>query len=378
MKKICFITGTRADYGLIKPVIDEAKTRPELIIQLIATGAHLSKKHGETFSEIEEPIDAKVEMLESGDNAGAIIKSMGRELIGLADALENLKPDFVIIPGDRYEMLAAASACLIARIPIIHIYGGDVTEGAFDDSIRHAITKMASLHFTSNEESRRRVIQMGEQPENVISSGSPSLDKLHTLKTLSREELADSLKIKFRKHNIIATFHPETLSEQGVDSQVKEFISALGELGDDYSIIVTMPNADPEGQKIRTVLEEFAKGRENIYLFESLGYLRYFSMLKNVDMVIGNSSSGLYEAPSFKIPTVNIGNRQKGRLMAGSVINCNCSKDEIVKAIKHAEKLDCSNIQNPYGNGNSAKIIIDKIISTTPATAKVFHDIYNS
>ncbi len=378
MKKICFITGTRADYGLIKPLIEQVQKNKSLKLQLIVTGAHLSKAHGLTVNEISEKIDAKVEMLESGDNAESIVKSMGRELIALAATLTKLKPDLMIIAGDRYEMLTAASACLIMRIPIAHTYGGDVTEGAFDDAIRHAISKMSHLHFATNEDSRRRIIQLGESPKTVFNFGSPSLDKIKTLKKLSKEQLAKDLKIKFRKYNLLVTFHPETLATIPVDKQITQFISALGELSDEHSVIITMPNADPEGQKIRAALQKFSKTRSNIYLFESLGFLRYFSMLAIVDMVIGNSSSGLYETPSFKIPTVNIGNRQKGRLMAKSVINCACDKKAILSAITKAKKLDCSKVKNPYGDGNSAKKIIDIIAKTKLTTIKKFYDLHNS
>lgn len=378
MRKICFITGTRADYGLIKPIIDEVKTRSGLALQLIVTGAHLSPEHGNTVEEISENIDAKIEMLEHGDSATSVIKSMGRELNGLATELENLKPDLMVIAGDRYEMLAAASACLVSRTPIAHIYGGDVTEGAFDDSIRHAITKMSILHFVSNEDSRRRVIQMGERPETVFNTGSPSLDKLAGFKPLSRAELEDGLKIQFRKTNLLVTFHPETLAEQSVEHQVEEFVAALEQLDNSHSVIITMPNADPAGNAIRHALEQYAAGRDNIYLFESLGYVRYFSLMSHVDMVIGNSSSGLYEVPSFKIPTINIGNRQKGRLLAESVINCKCTKAEISNAITKARTLDCSNAKNPYGSGNASKQIVDVIEHTELNTIKKFHDIYNS
>lgn len=376
--KLCFITSSRADFGLIKPVIDEAKSRPEIEVQLIVTGTHLSKEHGYTVREIKDNINAQIEMLEHGDTTASIIKSMGNELIGLSQELDRLKPDLMVITGDRYEMLVAASACLVARIPVAHIYGGDITEGAFDDAIRHAITKMSHLHFASNDTARHRIVQMGELPETVFNTGSPSLDKIESMKFLSREELQEQLKIKFREFNLLITFHPETLSGATVEEQAHQFIAALEQLDDSHTMIITMPNADPENGKIRDVLERFASNRDHVYLFESLGYLRYFSLLKNADMVIGNSSSGLYEAPSFKIPTVNIGDRQKGRIMAASVVNTPCFTNEILHAIREAKTLDCQNVENPYGKGGSAKQIIDIILATKPDIRKRFYDLHNS
>lgn len=381
MKKICFITGTRADYGLIKPVIDEFRANENYELQLIVTGAHLSNEHGHTVDEIKNdgvPISAEIEMIADGDNSRAVIKSMSRELAGLAHALDRLRPDLMFIAGDRYEMLIAASACLIAKVPIAHLYGGDITEGAFDDAIRHAITKMSHLHFVSNDESRRRVIQMGEQPEHVFTTGSPSLDKIKTLKFLDKKELEAALNITFRKFNLLITFHPETLSYMPVEVQITEFIDALSELDDKHSLIITMPNADPEGEKIRAALSAFAEGKNNVYLFESLGYLRYFSVMSQATMVVGNSSSGIYETPSFKIPTVNIGGRQRGRLMAKSVVNCACDHEEITNAIKFAKNLQCEIIENPYGNGGSSKKIVEIINKTRISQmllTKKFYDI---
>ena len=369
---------------MIKPVIDEFKHYNNFKTQLIVTGAHLSKAHGYTVEEIKNDgleISAEIDMLSNDDTPRAITKSIGREFTGLAHSLDKLKPNLMVIAGDRYEMLAAASACLVARIPIAHIYGGDITEGAFDDAIRHAITKMSHLHFVSNEESRRRVIQMGEQPEHVFNVGSPSLDKIKSLKYLSREELAENLKIKFRKYNLLVTFHPETLSPLPIEAQIAEFTGALRELGDEFVVFITMPNADPDGEKIRNALQSFVKDKENFCLFESLGYSRYFSLMNNVTAVIGNSSSGIYEAPSFKIPTVNIGNRQHGRLMAKSVINCAIDKDEILKSIETAKSLNCEKVKNPYDGGNASKKIVEAISKTqlgSKLLIKKFHDIHNS
>ncbi len=379
--KLCFITSSRADFGLIKPVIDIAKKRPGIELQIIATGTHLSKNHGHTIDEITKSglkVTAEVKMLEDDDTAESIVESMGNELIGLSSTLTRLKPDLIVMAGDRYEMLAAATACLILQIPIAHIYGGDLTEGAFDDAIRHAITKMSHLHFAASEDSRRRVIQMGEVPETVFNSGSPSLDKIITMVLLSKEELVKDLKIKFREYNLLATFHPETRSRQSVEDQAKEFTSALAWLDDRHSIIITMPNADPGNDIVKQAIQKTAKNKDNIYLFQSLGYERYFSLMSHVQIVIGNSSSGIYEAPSFKVPTVNIGNRQKGRIMAESVITCACLAGEINKAIEYAKTLDCSSVKNPYGDGDSAVKIIDAILAAKISPIKKFHDIHNS
>ena len=383
MRKICFITGSRADYGLIKPVLDEVR-RSKFKLRLIVLGSHLDPKYGNTIEEIRKDkikIDAQIKMRLRSDSSSEIVKSMAAELAQIADVYTKLKPDLVVITGDRYEMLAAASAALIFRIPIAHIYGGDVTEGAFDDSIRHAITKMAALHFVSNADSKKRIIQMGESAQNVFDVGSPSLDKLKTLKKISRKELESILGLKFRENNILVTFHPETLSKQSITSQMKELFGALGKLDNSNLIIFTMPNADPEGQVIRKQIMSFVKRKGNAKAFESLGYHKYFSLLAQVDVVVGNSSSGLYEVPSFKIPTINIGNRQTGRLKASSVIDAKCTKKAILSAVTQVKKLDCSKTKNPYGDGNSSKKIIavlEKIEDFSQLIYKKFYDLHNS
>lgn len=364
MKKqsICVISGTRADYGLIKPVMAELKHHPKFHLQLIVTGAHLSPLFGLTVNEIEQDgfnIDVCVDMQLSGDTAAGITRSMGHAMLGFADAFQRLKPDLLLIVGDRYEMLAAASAALIAGIPIGHLYGGDITEGAYDDAIRHAMTKLSHLHFTTHEAARKRVIQLGEAPAKVFDVGAPALDNIKRLKHLSKEELAESLGIIFRETNLLITFHPVTRSDTPSLTQLDELLCALQWLSPEtHTLIFTLPNADNDGLKLRDAIRSFADKQSNAHVFDSLGHTRYFNLMRHVQMVVGNSSSGIYEAPSFKIPTVNIGERQQGRIRASSVIDCVCEKKAISSAIEKAKTLDCAATVNPYGTGEATQHII--------------------
>ncbi|MBL8677183.1 MAG: UDP-N-acetylglucosamine 2-epimerase (hydrolyzing), partial [Alphaproteobacteria bacterium] len=275
-------------------------------------------------------------------------------------AYERLKPDLVVITGDRYEMLSAASAALISRIPICHVYGGDLTEGAYDDNIRHAITKMANIHFVSNEDSRKRVIQMGEHPSSVFTVGSPALDSILHLKMLSREELQEELNIQFKKWNILITFHPET-REDNTQEDLQELLNALGSLDENHCLIFTSPNADSEGILFLTKIQEFVQSKDNAYFFSTLGQKNFVSLIAQMDMVVGNSSSGLYEVPSFQIPTVNIGHRQEGRLKAASIIDSQAKMIAIIAAIDRAKHLNCASTINPYGDGKSAEKMLDVI-----------------
>lgn len=359
-RKVCVITGTRADYGFLFWLMKDLQQDPDFILQIIATGMHLSPEFGLTYRVIEEDgfsIDEKVEMLLSSDTPTGICKSVGLAVIGMSEALHRLDPDLLILIGDRYEMLAAAQAALVHRIPVAHIAGGDTTEGAIDEAIRHSITKMSHLHFVTNEESARRVRQMGEDPRNIFNVGSPSLDYIHRMRFLSKEELEEILSFKFCPTNAVVTFHPVTLDPELPEVQFAQLLEALTRMHD-MGIIFTMPNADTYGRKLMDMIENFVSTHSNAVAFTSLGQLRYLSLLKTVDVVIGNSSSGLYEAPSFRIPTVNIGNRQKGRLQASSIINCDPSADEIYEAIQKALSLDCSSIENPYGDGHSSARIL--------------------
>lgn len=362
-KKICVVTGTRAEYGLLFWLLKELQDAPEFDLQIIATGAHLSPEFGLTYKDIEADgfeIHEKVEMLLSSDTPVGIAKSIGLATIGLAEALARLKPDILVLLGDRYEILAAAQAALVARIPVAHILGGDTTEGAFDEAIRHSITKMAHLHFVSNTYSAQRVRQLGENPQYIFNVGSPGLDYIQRLRMLGREELEEELEFRFREKNLLLTFHPATLDTGEPVEQFCEVLKALDELNRelDLGLIFTRPNADNHGRALSKLLDEYCASRDNTRVFTSLGQMRYLSLIPQVDVVVGNSSSGILEVPSFKKPTVNIGNRQKGRLQSTSVINCPPQAKKIKEAVISAFAMDCSNCLNPYGDGESSKRIL--------------------
>jgi UDP-hydrolysing UDP-N-acetyl-D-glucosamine 2-epimerase len=363
-RKICVVTGTRAEYGLLYLLMKEIQQDPGLVLQVIVTGMHLSPEFGLTYKTILQDgfqIDEKVEMLLSSDSAVGITKSIGLATIGFADALDRLKPDLLVLLGDRFEVLAAAQAALVARIPIAHIAGGDTTEGAIDESIRHSITKMSHLHFVTNEIAAERVRQMGENPNHIHNVGSPGIDQIKQLSVLPKEEFEAAIDFKLRTRNILVTFHPVTLDFQSASEQFTELLSALEELGEDTGIIFTKPNSDTDGRVLIKMIDTYVSQHPNSIAHTSLGQLRYLSAIEHVDVVVGNSSSGLYEVPSFKKPTVNIGERQKGRLQANSVLNCNPIREEISHAISKAYQLDCQNTINPYGNGDSSVRILSII-----------------
>lgn len=381
--KICVVTGTRAEYGLLKWVMKGINENKGLNLQVIVTGMHLSPEFGLTFNEIEEDgflINRKVEMLTSSDTAVGITKSIGLGLIGFSEAFDELSPDIVILLGDRFEMFAAASAALVACIPICHIHGGEKTEGAFDDAMRHSITKMSQFHFVAAEDYRKRVIQMGEQPERVFCVGGLGIDHISRIKLLSRDELEESLNFKFGKKNLLVTFHPVTLELNQTSEQINELLQALAELSDTH-LIITMPNADTESRSIFKLLHEFQNQHENAKVFTSLGQLRYLSCISHVDGVVGNSSSGLMEVPSFKKGTVNIGDRQRGRLQTESVINCIAKKEEIRDAINYLYNPDfikkLKNCINPYGKPGASDRIIEQLIKIVLQrdTKKKFFDL---
>jgi len=356
-RRICVVTGSRADYGLLHWVMKEIRGDTDLRLQVVVTGMHLSPEFGLTYEAIEADgfaIDAKVEMLLSSDTPVGIAKSMGIGVIGFADVLDRLRPDILLVLGDRFEILAAVQAALVARIPVAHIAGGDTTEGAFDESIRHAITKMAHLHFVTNEMAARRVRQLGEDPANVFNVGSPGIDTIKRLRLLDRAELEAALGYRFGKTNLLVTFHPVTLEARSSASQFQELLAALENLAGDVGIVFTLPNADTDGRAIIALIEDFVASHPKAKAFASLGQERYLSLMAQVDAVVGNSSSGLYEAPTLGKPAVNIGDRQKGRLHAASVVNCEPRADAIGAAIARALALDTSGVANPYGDGNSA------------------------
>lgn len=361
LRKICVVTGTRAEYGLLYWLMKEIQADEDLQLQLIVTGMHLSPEFGLTYKVIEQDgfrIDEKIEMLLSSDTPVGIAKSIGLGIIGFAEALERLKPDLIVVLGDRYEILAAAQAAMVARIPIAHIAGGDTTEGAIDEAIRHSITKMSHLHFVTNDISAQRVRQMGENPEHIFNYGEPGLDQIKRLNLLSKEELETSLGFKFRKKNLLITFHPVTLEQDSAQEQFEQLLNALDILGSDVGLIFTKPNSDTGGRILIRMIDEYVVKRNNAKAYTSLGQLRYLSCMSHVDAIVGNSSSGLYEVPSFKKPTVNIGDRQKGRLQAESIINCNPDTKQIYNTIQTAFRKDCSNVVNPYGDGNTSPKII--------------------
>jgi UDP-N-acetyl-D-glucosamine 2-epimerase, UDP-hydrolysing len=360
-RKLCVVTGTRAEYGLLNPLLKAIEWEPCFQLQLVATGTHLSPEFGATYREIEQDgftIDRKVEMLLSSDTAVGAAKSIGLGVIGFAEAFDQLQPELLVLLGDRYEVLAAAQAALVEKIPVAHIGGGDTTEGAFDEAIRHSVTKMAQLHFVTNADSARRVRQMGENPACIYNVGSLGIDRILSLPRLDRSELERSLRFSFRSRNLLITFHPATLDPEPSEEQLLELLAALDALGEEFGLIFTKPNADPQSRELIRLTQEFAAGHPNAAVFSSLGQARYFSLIQLADAVVGNSSSGIYEAPSFCKPTVNIGDRQKGRLFASSVISCAPEKEEIGKAIRQALSMDCSAAVNPYGGGDSAGKIL--------------------
>lgn len=369
-RKLCVVTGTRAEYGLLRHLMKEIERTENLSLQLVVTGTHLSPEFGLTYREIEADgfkIDKKIEILLSSDLPVAIAKSMGLGLIGFAEAFDQLRPDLIIVLGDRYEILSAVSAALVARIPVAHIHGGEATEGLIDEGIRHAITKMSHLHFVAAKEYQNRVIQLGEQPNRVFLVGGLGVDGIKKSALLSKSSLEEELSIKFQKKNLLITFHPVTLEENTAEGQITELLQALKELGSETTLIFTMPNADTDGRVVYKKIEDFVQGHSNAYLFKSLGQLRYLSCLQFIDAVIGNSSSGLTEVPTFKKGTINIGDRQRGRLEAASVINCQPNKAEIKDALN---KLYSSNFQaqlsmvvNPYGEGGSSEAILKAVKS---------------
>jgi len=363
-RKICVITGTRADYGLLRWVMQGIKDDSDLNLQIIATGMHLSPEFGLTYKAIEVDgfkIDRKVEMLTSSDSAVGITKSMGLAMIGFSDALNDLNPDLIVVLGDRFEIFAAAASAQVARIPMAHLHGGETTEGAVDEAFRHSITKMAHLHFVAAEEYKLRVIQLGEQPERVFLVGGLGVDNIKRLQMLNRNALETSLGFKFGKKNLLITFHSVTLEKATAVTQMQALLEALDELRD-TQLIFTMPNADTDGRALIKLVEKFASTRTNVHSFSSLGQLRYLSCIAQVDGVVGNSSSGLAEVPSFKKGTINIGDRQRGRLQATSIINCEPTKQAISNAIRTLYSINFQmglrQVSNPYGEGDaSAKVV---------------------
>ncbi|MDF1683498.1 MAG: UDP-N-acetylglucosamine 2-epimerase [Legionellaceae bacterium] len=384
MKKICVVTGTRAEYGLLRWVMQGIKDSSVLELHVLVTGAHLSPEFGLTYREIEADgfrINHKVEMLLSSDTAVGVTKSMGLAMCGFADVFADAKPDLLLMLGDRFELLAAASAAMIACIPIIHLHGGETTEGAFDEVVRHAITKMSHLHFVAAEEYRNRVIQLGEIPERVFQVGGFGIDNILKLELFSRAALEESLDFKFGPRNLLVTFHPVTLEQGMAVAQMRELLTALDMLSGTH-IILTAPNADPEGRVLFEMLDDFVQRHPNTAkLFTSLGQQRYLSCIQHVDGVVGNSSSGLIEVPSFKKGTVNIGDRQQGRMKASSVIDCKTTKLDIQQAIQYLHSAEfqanLAEVVNPYGEGGASEKVVEVLEScdSSMLLKKHFYDL---
>lgn len=385
MRRICVVTGSRAEYGLLNRLIRMIRESPETELKLVATNMHLSPLYGETYREIESDgfkIDAKVPILiENGqDNAHSTLESFSRAVTGLSEAYDRLRPDLLLVLGDRYEILAAAVAAMIHRIPIAHIGGGNVTEGAYDDAIRHSITKMSHLHFVSTEVYRRRVIQLGELPERVFNVGSIGIENILRAPLMEKEDLEASLDFKLDGQTILVTYHPETLSADHTGKAIEAFLSVLRER-QDLRILFTMPNSDTGGRAIFERIQDFvAQNAGRSRAFKSLGYLRYLSAMKYVGAVVGNSSSGIVEAPSFHIPTLDIGDRQKGRIASESVYHCAPDAPSIREGLEvifsDSFRKVAMTASNPYEKPDIVASIF-KIISTYPLEGLVKKTFYN-
>ena len=363
MRTICVVTGTRAEYGLLYWLMKEISVDNNLQLQVIVTGMHLSPEFGLTYKEVEKDfkIDRKIEMLLSSDTTIGITKSMGLAQISFAEAYGELQPDIIVVLGDRYEIFSATAAAMIARIPIAHLHGGETTEGAFDEAIRHSITKMSHLHFTAAHEYSKRVIQLGEAPCRVFNVGGLGIENIKRLSLLSKVEFEQSIGFELAKRNLLVTFHPTTLEESTASKGFQQLLDVLSSLKD-TNIIFTKANSDTDGRIINKMIDNYVLEHKNSVAFTSLGQLRYLSALQFVDAMVGNSSSGLLEAPSFNIATINIGDRQKGRLIAASVIDCLSEKSSILSALEKVYSSEFKAVMltatNPYGDGNASKTIV--------------------
>jgi GDP/UDP-N,N'-diacetylbacillosamine 2-epimerase (hydrolysing) len=372
MIKICVITGTRADYGLLYWTMKAIKEDPNIELSVCVTGMHLSPEFGLTYKQIEFDgfqIDGKVEMLLSSDTSVGISKSMGLAQIGFADFFERSRPDWVLVLGDRFEIFSAVTAAMIAKIPVAHCHGGEATEGCIDEAIRHSVTKMSHLHFTSTTEYKDRVIQLGEHPKTVFHVGALGIENINRLELLNKKEFESSINFNLSSLNFLVTFHPVTLDNASSKRQCEELLEALSTF-EEAKIIFTKPNADHDGRVIIQLIDDFiSKNSDKAISFDSLGQLRYLSAVKHCQVVIGNSSSGLIEVPSFKKPTINIGDRQKGRIITKSVISCEPESNSITDAIKLALSIEFQNslqfVENPYEKGNSSMRILEAIKTTS-------------
>jgi UDP-hydrolysing UDP-N-acetyl-D-glucosamine 2-epimerase len=385
LKKIAVFTGTRAEYGLLYWLMKEIDQDLDLELQLIVSGMHLSPEFGYTVDAIQNDgfeVHEKIEMLLSSSTGVGIAKSMGVGVIGFSDALDRLKPDCVVVLGDRFEALAIAQTATVMQVPLVHLHGGELTEGLIDEAIRHAITKMAHLHFTSTDVYRKRVIQLGENPDQVMNVGAPAIENARRLKLLSKPELEESLNFALGEKPLLVTYHPVTLKEGGGVDSLENLLTALEDVVDQHQIIITFPNADTYGRDLIPPLQSFAaKHPKQVLLTQSLGQLRYLSLMKMSGAVVGNSSSGLLEAPAFGVPTVDIGIRQKGRLKPASIIDTDDDlesiREAIGKSLSSAHQNFSKTASNPYGDGYVTEKIISvlKVADFRALLFKKFHDL---
>lgn len=368
-RKICVVTGSRAEYGLLKLIMQEIDNDPELALQLVVTGMHMSSTHGDTYKEILSDgfvINERVKILNEENSSSSVSKSIGLGVEKFGTTFDKLKPDFVLVLGDRFEIFAAVIAAYVALIPIIHLHGGELTEGSFDDAFRHSITKMSFLHFVATKEYAKRVIQLGEKPESVIMAGGLGVDSISKVKLLNKSELESILKLNFGRKNLLVTFHPTTLELSKAKEQMSELLSALSELIE-TNLYFTLSNADPGSNEINELIIKFVSQNKNARSYPSLGQQTYLSCIPYMDGIVGNSSSGLMEVPSFRKGTINIGDRQRGRVQAKSVINCKPYRGDILNAIKTLYSMEFQesllSVSNPYGIGGASKKIIARIKS---------------
>lgn len=385
LKKAAVVTATRAEYGMLKNVIDRIDKSEKLELCLMVTGTHFVPEYGMTIKEIEQdgyPIAERIDVLMASDTPSAVSKTMGLTMMSFAEAFERQQPDCLVVLGDRYEILAVCSAAMNAGIPIIHISGGETTQGAIDESIRHCITKMSYLHFAGCETYRQRIIQLGEEPDRVYNFGDVGIESIRLVPAMTKQELEESINFSLDKPYMSVTFHPVTLEVQEAEAQMQELLAALENFGD-MKFVITKANADAGGRRINKMIDSFVAEHDNCAAYASLGIKRYVNLLRFSEGMIGNSSSGIREAPTIGVPTINIGNRQKGRLQADSILNCAPKKEEIIQAVRKSQTVEfreqARHTVNPYGDGNASERIVrtitDYLYENKICLEKKFYDV---